>query len=212
MTLILEYVLEGQNRGYNFTTPTRSYSDDVLKVIWRNAMPRGQGWGTYIGAESCKCFLLPDGRVVVSQITVTDAQDESGRRGIRRAVIEVISAAEYARVLRTALDALPVSIQRDADHNLREWRRIRALERLSNRIRKAKQLIFTHSYSTAADWRVVEAVLLRIALEPPHALRLFGASLSFTTLALEYREESMLVALPAEKAASISSLPTLQIT
>jgi hypothetical protein len=209
--LVIEYVTEGQQRGYNFTSPTRGYSDETLKFIWRNAMPRGQGWGAYIGAESRKYFPLPDGRFVLSHMHVTDLQDEIGRRGIRRTLIDVFPQTEYSRVLRTALDALPLSIQRDADHNLREWKRIRALERSGNQIRRVKQLIFSHRYTTLADWRVVEAVMLKLALMPPNPVRSLGNPLSFTTLALEHREETPVVALPQDRAETAAGIPIFRI-
>jgi hypothetical protein len=38
--LVLEYVFEGHQRGYNFTSSTKGFSDTVLKTIWRTAMPR----------------------------------------------------------------------------------------------------------------------------------------------------------------------------
>lgn len=209
--LVIEYVLEGQQRGYNFTSPTRGYSEDALKAIWRNAMPRGQGWGAFTGAASVKCFTLPDKRIAVAQVAVTDQQDESGRRGIRRAVIDVLAHADYAEALKTRLALIPASIQQDADHNLENWRRTRVLERLSGKIRKVGQLILTHAYSTPYDWQVVEAVLLKLAITPHPALRPLASPLNFTTLALEYREEAPVVALPAAEATNIRNIPTLPV-
>ncbi len=52
--LVLEYVLNSRRPGYNFTTPTNGFSDSTLKAIWQQAMPRGQGWRHYIGAQSLK--------------------------------------------------------------------------------------------------------------------------------------------------------------
>ena len=76
--LILEYVLEGHKRGYNFTSSTQGFHDDVLKSIWRKAMPRGQGWNAavYAGARSLKSFWLEDGRMAMSETVVTDMRDE----------------------------------------------------------------------------------------------------------------------------------------
>jgi hypothetical protein len=209
MTLIIEYITEGKERGYNFTSPTRSYSEDVIKTIWKNAMPRGQGWGAYIGAESRKCFGLSDGRIALSHMVVTDAQDEIGRRGIRRTVIDVVTPSEYPRVLKTMLDLIPVSIQRDADHHLRQWEQNRAFP--SNQIRRAKQLIFAHLYSTYVDWRVVEAVMLKIALAPPSQLRFLHQPFSFTTMALDNREESTLVGMPYDKTGNAGNAPVMRV-
>ena len=80
--LVIDYVLEGHQRGYNFTSSTDGYSDAELKLIWRRAMPRGQGWSQYIGARSLKCFPL-DGqrRAAVCETVVTAQRDEHGRGG-----------------------------------------------------------------------------------------------------------------------------------
>ncbi|NJL56806.1 hypothetical protein HC928_17885 [bacterium] len=83
MTLVIEYVHEGHQRGYNFTSPTDGYTDAALKQVWRGAMPRGQGWGAegLAGAHALKSFVLDDGRVALSRVTVTDQADDAGRRG-----------------------------------------------------------------------------------------------------------------------------------
>jgi hypothetical protein len=211
--LVIEYVMEGQQRGYNFTSPTHGYSEALLRYIWRSAMPRGQGWGAYIGAESLKTLALPEGRMALAHMTVTDQQDEIGRRGIRRTVITVFAQVEYPRVLNTLFTALPASIQQDADHHLREWARGRTLERLANPIKRARQLLFAHTYTTMADWRVVEAVMFRLALltHPPRALHPLGKPLLLTTLALQHTEESPLLSMPAEKTAAIHNVPKLTI-
>lgn len=80
--LVIDYVLEGHQRGYNFTSSTQGFHDDVLKSIWRAAMPKGQGWGAYVGARSLKAFALEDSRLALSEVTVTDRRDESGRTHI----------------------------------------------------------------------------------------------------------------------------------
>jgi hypothetical protein len=209
--LVIEYVFEGQQRGYNFTSATRGYADETLKIIWRSAMPRGQGWSACTGAASLKCFLLPDRNMAVSQVTVTDQQDESGRKGIRRAVIDVVSPSEYDRLLRERLLALPAGIQKDADYHLEEWRRTRMLERLAGKLRKAGQLVLSHKYTTPADWLVVEAVILKLTLTSHPVLRTLKVPLNFTTMALEYRDEAPLVGLPADRAAKIQNIPVLPV-
>ncbi|MCU0499170.1 MAG: hypothetical protein MUF87_17595 [Anaerolineae bacterium] len=210
--LIIDYLTEGPQRGYSFTTPTHAYSDETIKSIWRNAMPRGQGWAAYIGAKSLKSFVLPDKRIVIAQTEVTDRADESGRRGIRRTQIEVFAPADYRPALTHRLGQFNAGLQQDADFHLAQWRKTAAFERLGPQIKRAHQLIFTHAFSTLADWQVIEVLLLKIAIHPPYALRQFGNVLSFTTLALAPHEESLLTALPADRAATLSKIPSLAVT
>jgi hypothetical protein len=189
--LVIEYVLEGHKRGYNFTSSTQGFHDDVLKSIWRTAMPRGQGWGAeaYAGAHSLKSFWLDDGRIALSEVTVTDMRDESGRGGIRRAVVNVMGTGEYLDVLKARLHHYPDSLQRQTAH------------RSLPNPRGEKQLILTHPYTDVTRWQTIEMLLLR------QALKLAGGGIfrtvkifPFTTLALDYHEEGQIVAMPQEKA------------
>ncbi len=198
--LVIEYVLEGAQRGYAFTTPTRGYPDDVVKAIWRQAMPRGQGWSKYLGAESVKGFSLPDGRFALCLVTVTDRADESGRKGIRRAQIDVYDVPAYRAALRRRFEQLPVSVQDDARFEHERLRRVRTLHRID---RKATQLALIHPYDTQADWRYVEALAILLALEPLGVLKSWRAPFALTTLALAPQEEGALVGIPREHAARL---------
>jgi hypothetical protein len=192
--LILEYVLEGHKRGYNFTSPTQGFHDDVLKSIWRKAMPRGQGWNAavYAGARSLKSFWLEDGRMALSETVVTDMRDESGRGGIRRAVVSVMQPGEYLEVLKARL----------ADYSQLGGRQI-AYRNLPTP-RGDKQVILSHPYQHSSGWQAVELLLLQHALKlSVGGIMRSGRIIPFTTLALDYREEGQLVALPEEKAATI---------
>lgn len=195
--LIIEYVTEGSQRGYNFTTPTRGYSDEELKTIWQRAMPRGQGWAQYVGAQSLKCFGLPTGRMAVSSVIVTDQQDESGRRGIRRAEVTTVSARDYPVYLRSLWDALPEGIQNDARFQWNDWKKVRAVESNLGRIRRKNQLIITHRYSSMPDWRVMEGIMLYLALKPA-LVPAFSPLFDWTTLALDYQDEGTFVAVPTQ--------------
>src|SRR5690348_15584456 len=113
--LVIEYLLQGYTPGYNFTTPTSGIDEDALKVIWRNAFLRGQGWANYVGASSLKVFPVKDNLYAVSDMTVTDIQDEAGRKGIRRAEIELYSLSACIAHLESRLRGYPIEILREMD-------------------------------------------------------------------------------------------------
>jgi hypothetical protein len=194
--LILEYVLEGHKRGYNFTSSTQGFHDDVLKSIWRKAMPRGQGWNAavYAGARSLKSFWLEDGRMALSETVVTDMRDESGRGGIRRAVVSVMQPGEYLESLKGRLAYYPESLHRQT------------MYRSLPQPRGEKQVILAHAYTDVSSWQVVELLLIRQALKlAAGGIIRNGRIVPFTTLALDYREEGQMVALPDEKAQGIKN-------
>lgn len=210
--LTISYVLEGARRGYNFTSPTDGVDPAALKAIWRGAMPRGQGWDQYPAARSLKCFPLETGENALCDVTLTDMQDEVGRRGIRRAVISVLPHRDTQRSLLDRLHALPASITADAERRLssHEW------ELLFRKYRDAKkprsfvkpQTILAYPYS-AEGWSFVEACVLLLVTRSTLLTNLIEISpainpfadrlLSFTTLALDFREEGRIVALPLDR-------------
>ncbi|MBI5668871.1 MAG: hypothetical protein HZC41_12765 [Chloroflexi bacterium] len=204
--LVLEYVFEGHQRGYNFTSPTRGYSDATLKTIWRYAMPRGQGWNAYIGARSLKSFLLDDGRVALSEVTVTDLRDESGRGGIRQAVIQVMYPGAYHEYLKDRLRRYPHTVQAQVDRWPSFGQRKRLLER---GVRGAAQTVCVYPYTSPDAWQTAEAITLKLATAPGLLLR--SGILPFTTLALDYRDESPLVVLPADRADRLNGVATLAL-
>lgn len=206
--LVIEYLLDGHTRGYNYTSSTAGYSEDTLKLIWRKAMPRGQGWGGYIGATSLKCFPLDDGRVAISDVTVTDMQDESGRGGIRRAVVQVVDGSALPAYLTRRLNAMPSAVVGEVRAWLGFWRRQNIIGKAPAPREKKAQLIFTRAYRDAADWQFVEAVMLLLAAE---YLPKWGRQVAFTTLALTHREESPVVALPADKAVQVKDQPVVMV-
>jgi hypothetical protein len=128
--LVIDYVLDSRRPGYAFTTPTGDLPESVVRDVWRGAMPRGQGWSAYVGARALKCFPLEDGRqAALCEIEVTGRADESGRRGIRRAEIDVIDSADYRAALQARLDALPVAVRAAAEARLSWPRWLHIVER-----------------------------------------------------------------------------------
>jgi hypothetical protein len=203
--LTIEYLLNGHRRGYNFTSATNGFDDQTLRVIWRNVMPRGQGWGSpiYNGARSLKCFPLPDERLAVADVTVTDIQDENGRKGIRQAVIDVMTPQVFRHHLHSRLDGYPQPVHTEAESRYRE------LSRQIPKLKSDQPLIMSREFHSPQDWWIVEALVLLLFIEPPHRLRSRSESMTFTTLALDYRGESQIVALPIEKAGAIDDLPVI---
>ena len=205
--LVIEYVFEGHRRGYNFTSPTDGYDDDVLKAIWRYAMPRGQGWGAevYGGARSIKCFALNYGEVAVSEVTVTSLEDENGRRGIRRAVVDVMSANVFAHHLRSRLDGYPAEVRMVANE------KYAYVQRNFPRLKKDKSLILGHTFTTPQDWWVMEALVLKLVIKPLKQMQHWEGFVPFTTLALDYHNSSRVVALPADKTSDIAKNPVVHL-
>jgi hypothetical protein len=194
--LVLEYVFEGHKRGYNITSPTNGFNDDTLKTVWRNAMPRGQGWGAeaYVNARSLKSFTLPDGRIALADVNVTGLKDESGRGGIRKAVVDIMQPGEYLDALRARLSRYPQNVLAEANRKPGFGRR---------RIPKVQgdaQVVLAHPYTTVDTWQMIEALVLTEAVELLDRRWLGSKYFPFTTLALEYRDESQVVVLPESRA------------
>lgn len=188
--LVIEYRLEGYHRGYQFVTPTEHLGEEVTRAIWRHAMPRGHGWGDalYLGACSLKCFPVSPLWMALAESTVTDQQDEMGRRGIRRTVIQLMTVAECVAALRRRLENFLADL-RAQPHNrpsLIQWNRV--ADRATGRARGKHQLLLTHAYQPS-DWRYIEALVIKAALAG-------GTIIPFSTLSLDYRDELHIVAMP----------------
>ena len=208
--LVIEYVFEGHQRGYNFTSPTSHANDDTLKHIWRNAMPRGQGWGDYIGAKSLKTFPIHDDKIAVSDVTVTDLQDERGRKGIRKAIVDLFSESDYFAYLRNRLSDYSESIRSRAEDRLTICKRTNIISKTLPKFRRDAQLILVRSYKSPDDHQVMEAFSIMLALEPLISMKRWGTIIPFTTLALDYHEESRMVVLPEVQSQSID-VPTVPL-
>ncbi len=206
--LVLEYVFEGHKRGYNITSPTNGFNDDTLKTVWRSAMPRGQGWSApiYETAHSLKSFPLPDGRLALADVNVTGLKDEGGRGGIRKATVDIMQPGEYLDALRIRLTQYPQAVQIEANRKPGFGRR-----RIP-KIQGDSQTVLAHPYKTAEAWQIIEALILVEAIELLDRRWLGSKYFSFTTLALEYRDESQLVVLPVARAIELQSNSKLRVT
>ncbi len=212
--LTLDYRLEGDRRGYAFTTPTDDLDPETVKTLWRCAMPRGQGWDDplLVGAQSLKCFGVPSGEIALAEVIVTDLRDETGRMGIRRAKIGLRSPAEHDAHLRARVSAMPAALVADAEARLtsREWALLFRKQRRHQPPRSVvkPQTILTAPYSPDV-WAFVEACILLLASRTTLLSNLIEVSpkvnpfadrtLSFTTLALDARDETRLIAIPQHR-------------
>jgi hypothetical protein len=198
--LTIEYRLDGNQRGYNFTSPTGDYDDETLKRVWRSAMPRGQGWAEYVGARSLKCFPLDSRRLALSEVVVTDQQDESGRRGIRKATVRVLYAESCAAYLRDWLTRYPPDTQRQLARlpTPNQWATV--IGRVMPIFGKGEpQVILTQPYD-ARRWLLMEGIIIKFALALQVGLKRYAGVVPFTTLALDPREEMALVGMPKTSA------------
>ncbi len=209
--LVIEYVLEGYRRGYNFTSPTAGYADDLLKTIWRRAMPRGQGWGAaeFVGARSLKCFPVSGDRMVLSEATVTAQRDEHGRAGIRRAVVSVLTPLACVEALREQLRVYPPSVLAAIERkpSLGEWKRI--VDQALPKLYGDGQLVFSGLFTGRESWQVLEATVLKVAISRVGTLAHSGRLIPFTTLALDYHDESRLVGIPAQNLPESADIPVI---
>lgn len=228
-TLTLDYVLEGRQRGYQFTSPTTGIPPDMLKRIWRSAMPRGKAWGDprFRGASSLKCFTLDEsgkGRVAACEVSGTDQVDELGRTGIRRARIHIFTFEQHAAYLAARLEAVPAAITQEAERKLRsrDWELL--FRKHSDARRPATlwkpQTILVSEY-TPEKWQFVEACLLLLVTRSTFLTNLIeltpkfnpfaDKALAFTTLALDPDDDGRLIALPADRAAHLNGIPLIRI-
>ncbi len=222
--LTISYVLEGARRGYNFTTPTDGIDPETLKTIWRGAMPRGQGWDRYGATPALKCFALESGEAVACEVTLTDMVDEVGRSGIRQADVRIMTAREYQSHLLDRLRGLSAETVALAERKLtsREWELLFKKYRDSSKPKSIlkPQTILAYPY-TPQGWQFVEACVLLLATRSTLLTNLIEISptinpfadriLSFTTLALDYREGGRLVALPLEKIRTFGDIPYINL-
>lgn len=214
-SLVIEYQLDTKQPGYAFRPPTNGYHDALLKAIWRQAMPRGHGWGAgiYENARTFKCFPAMDGLVAISETTVTDQQDEHGRRGIRRAEINLVPSNDISGYLRACLDTYPDQIRAAAHAKLTVGRWGRVVESALPRLTRPKtQIVLAYPYAGPETWEVVEVIVLLLANAwLLRAIPGWGQNFSFTTLALTNEDESRIVAVPLDKARQMQNVPVINI-
>lgn len=211
--LVIDYLLEGARPGYAIVTPTDGIPQENVRAIWREAMPRGQAWSEYSGAKSLKSWTLPSGEIALCDVLVTDRADEVGRRGIRQARVHIGTPGQIHGALSERLAALPDEITSDAERKLssREWQLLFRKHRSTHSPRRVikAQTILARPYSVSG-WQFVEACILLLATRATLLTNLIEVSprvnpfadrmLSFTTLALDVRDETRLIGVPLRHA------------
>ncbi|MDZ4765690.1 MAG: hypothetical protein SGI73_14160 [Chloroflexota bacterium] len=226
-TLTLDYVLMGERRGYTFTTPTDDLAPEIVKALWRSAMPRGANWDdpALVGARALKSFALHTGEIALCEVVVTDRRDEVGRAGIRTATIHILTLREQQAMLARRLAEMPAALVANAEAKLtsREWalmfRKRRTQQPPTSLVKP--QTILAYPYDPAG-WRFVETCILLLATRATLLANLIEVSptvnpfadraLSFTTLALDSRDETRLIAVPLARARTLDDLPYIDIT
>ncbi len=209
--LVIEYHLNGSQPGYRYRPPVDDFDEQTLKSIWRQAMPRGQGWSAdaYQAATSLKCFPVDRKTMAISRVEVTGQQDEVGRSGIRRADITVLPQQTLFSTLEQMQKSYPAAVQQAAQKKMSAylWRRL--LNKIVPRLKDGKQAVLAYPYAGPESWQVIELLVMRIVTAPGvRLLEGWGSAPSFTTLALDWREESRIVALPLDR---VKSAPAIRI-
>ena len=211
-TLTIEYHLDGMQPGYRFAPGSDPVDEVTRRAVWRSAMPRGQGWGdaAYRAARSIKLFETGRGQVAASAVRVTEMVDEMGRAGIRRAEVTLMRVSAYRAFVEASFDAYPRAVRQAAHDRLGStmWRRVlnKAL------LRAQQQIVLAYPYHGPDDWQLVEALVMRLVTAPGvRWVEGWGTTPSFTTLALDWREESRVVALPLDRARLVTNVPVIRI-
>lgn len=196
MMMKIPYAIIGYipGKGYGFIEHSPELDESSLAKIWRQAIPRGTGWSTFIGARILKGFHIGQASVVVSSIRVTKEQDEFGRSGLLKASVQIMSPSEYVQHLRKELADLPQIARDEAE------RKFPTLSQLMLKTTRHLRTMIVHPYQGVTDWQTIEALTLRLVLSLPKPLI---PKLSFTTLALSATDEARIVALPLRQAEDI---------
>lgn len=221
-SLHIAYVLTGAQRGYTLSADA-GVPADAQKAIWREALPRGQGWDdpAFTGARSLHCWPLGAGMAALSHTTITDQRDELGRGGIKQAHIVYGTLREIATALHDRLTVLPGHTLATAESALasQAWGLLFSRYRENMPAMKPRTLL-TFPY-TPAGWLFIEACMLLLATRAtllanlievtPQINPLADRMLSFVTLTLDPREQSRLLALPAAHAARWPGVPMIAL-
>lgn len=182
--------------GYGFANRSSDLTEADLGSIREKALPRGDGWASYIGMESLKSFRLNRNWLAISRVRVTDQRDEYGRSGILGARVEIFSdEGDYLRSLEDRLRQL-VSGSRLTESDLQPPPLFRVIEQV---VANHRVLLSRH-FTGRVSWIYVEAAILKAVLSLPRHL---STSISFTTFALSPYGESFIVAVPLVVAESL---------
>jgi hypothetical protein len=107
---------------------------------------------------------------------------------------------EYLDHLRARLAQYPAAVRAEAS------RKSGFGQRRLPAIKGDSQVVCSYPYTSTQSWLRIEALVIATACDYLDRRWLGGKVVPFTTLALDYREESQLVVLPEQRARQISKL------
>lgn len=220
---------ENGTKGYTLQDIEGKVSGEIRRQIWYSALPKGKGWNAdeFRGVQILKCFELSDGRIAISQVENTNETDEGGRSGIMRSSILVASRMRAISWLQQRLtdlieedtilskhahqiinsrgfkSQLIYNRHRSPDNHTFD-KRSGLLSQLMGAISsKAKgQIILTWDFSKE-HWKIIEIIMLSLVTRKTNVTSEFLEStndfINFTTLALDYRDENRIIAIPTSK-------------
>lgn len=169
-------------RGYDFVSKPQDIKNDMLREIWRNALPRGSAWQRYSDVHILKAFPVHDFGFAISMIVVKMESDDFGRKGVLKAEIDLMGSKDYLLYLD--------KISNKSQNRVKSLK----MNQLVPKLVLGQQIILTRRYLGWQDWSDnVEATIAQLVLSLPLRLNL---KISFTTFALDHLGESQIVAIP----------------
>jgi hypothetical protein len=116
-----------------------------------------------------------------------------------------MSPTVYRHHLQSRLAGYPSDVQAAAE------RKRAAIQRSMPRLKRRQPLMLASTFTTARDWWTIEVLVLKLAAAPIGPMRRWGDVIPFTTLALDYRDESNVVAVPANHTVHLDGVPIMDI-
>ena len=217
----MPYVIVSYDEEYRCTFASPELDPDTVTIASRHALPHGNGWERFCGVRAVRAFPLPNDRVGVSYVRITDEADRDKRRGIMKGTCLILTPAEFQNVLLSSdfrfddvcPDGAPcspgcshagVDLSREAAsrHPARAVPSfLQRLLRVCGGLRHLswwesicrRKLIFRVRFSGPPEWRVMERLVHAYVSVLPRFLR---KRLRFTTFTLSTDEAEHILGIP----------------